>query len=224
MSDSIYLSGGGSSQETFELDELFLNSTGNRILYLPVGLKRTFSGYDGCVQWFNDMLLSHNKKKKVTVFIDLKDKAEFIDVDKFDAIYIGGASDTFRLHNLLKKYGIYKKLSLFVSSGGVIYGGSGGATILGRTINYDQKDKQLLYLDESSADLCLGYSIFAHLNDNNLDLIRSKDFGHVIGIPEGGGCIIDPEKREVKYIGERSGIIVMSNSEKNIHDQDTVKI
>ena len=84
MSYNIYLSGGGSSQDTYQLDDIFLNSIGKRLLYIPVGLKRSFAGYDDCVKWFTDMVSSHNISKEVSVWINLKDKAKELKISNFD--------------------------------------------------------------------------------------------------------------------------------------------
>lgn len=207
MNYDLFLSGGGSVKETYILDDLFLKTAGERILYLPIGLKRTFTGYDGCVMWFTDMVSLHGLIKKIYVWIHLKDKAEKISKNNFDAVYIGGASDTLRLHNLFIKYNIYPQLLSFVEQGGKIYGGSGGATILGKSINYDQIEKGLPKVFEESANLCLGYSIFTHLNKKNIFFLK-RSLDNIIGIPEKGGVMIDIKERLLTYTGRNNGLII----------------
>lgn len=221
---SIYLSGGGSFEETYQLDDLFLKNSGPRILYLPVGLKRTFSGYDECVNWFNKVVTSHSYFKKVTVWIELTNKVENLSKDNFDAVYIGGASDTFRLHELLSSNNFYPALSNFVQDGGLIYGGSGGATILGRSINYDQNMKSLPTINMKSLDICRGYSIFAHLNKDNYSIINSSPHGDVIGIPEGGGCVFDHITGELVYLGLKTGIIVADGFCYSLNNGESINV
>lgn len=223
MSYNIFLSGGGSAKDTYALDDLFLKTTGKKILYLPVGLRRTFAGYNDCVAWFTNMITSHNLSKKISVWIDIKNKALEINTNNFDGIYIGGASDTFRLHNLLTKNQIYPQLISFVQQGGLIYGGSGGASILGKSINYDQKEKEQPKVKENSANLCMGYSVFAHLNEKNLDMIRALSDGDVIGIPEGGGCMLDSIDRVITYVGAGNALILSDQFCKILKNNESVK-
>lgn len=224
MSGKIFLSGGGNQEETYKLDDLFLKGSGEKILYLPVGLKRTFAGYDGCVEWFENMIKSHNIEKKITTWVNLKGKKDLIKIDNFDAIYIGGASDTYRLHCLFLKYNIYESFMSFLSDGGYIYGGSGGATVLGKTINYDQLDKGLDLIESLSANLIFNYSIFTHLSDEKLKKISKLDFGDVIVLSEKGGVVLDRKKREVKYVGDENGVIISGDFSKKIFDEELIKI
>ncbi|MDP3725727.1 MAG: Type 1 glutamine amidotransferase-like domain-containing protein [bacterium] len=224
MNYNIFLSGGGNSQETYGLDDLFLHVAGSRILYVPVGLKRTFAGYDDCVTWFTDMVSKHNVEKKISVWIDLKEKSTSIRHGNFDAIYIGGASDTYRLHSLFKKNNFYPELEKFIKDGGIIYGGSGGATILGRSINYDQQEKQLPTTVELSANLCLGYSVFPHLSDNKFRLISTSPDAKVICMPEGSGVAIDTKNQQMKYLGKQNGIVISKKKTLAIKDGDLLKL
>lgn len=224
MLGKIFLSGGGNQEETYKLDDLFLKESGEKILYIPIGLKRTFAGYDGCVEWFENMIKSHNIEKKITTWVNLKDKKDLIKIDNFDAIYIGGASDTYQLHCLFEKYNIYKKIESFLSDGGYVYGGSGGATVLGKTINYDQLDKGLDFVDSFSANLIFDYSIFTHLNDEKIEKISKLDFGKVIVLSEKGGVILDRKKREIKYVGNENCFVISDNFSKKIFDEELIKI
>ena len=224
MSYNIFLSGGGSATETYELDDVFLKTSGDRILYLPIGLKRSTAGYDDCVTWFTNMVNSHNILKNISAWIDVSNKTSKIDRKKFDGIYIGGASETFSLHNLFIKHDMYPKLISFVQQGGLIYGGSGGASILGKSINYDQIEKSQPRVEENSANLCMGYSVFAHLNDKNISIIEALSNGNVIGIPEGGGCMIDGQKKVITYIGTSRALILTNFSSRYLENKESTNI
>lgn len=224
MNYNVFLSGGGTSRETYELDDLFLSTTGSRILYLPVGLKRTFAGYDDCVTWFTDMISKHRLEKKISVWVNLKEKAREIHRGNFDAIYIGGTNDTYQLHSLLKKNNFYLELEKFIKDGGIIYGGSGGATILGRSINYDQREKQLPAIAELSANLCFGYSIFTHLNNNNVRSVNELSDAQVIGIPEGSGVAMDIKNQQMKYLGKQNGILISKKKILELKNDDLLEL
>lgn len=224
MEFNVFLSGGGTSEQTYKFDDIFLKSSGERILYLPVGLKRTFSGFDGCVDWFMSMIKMHNVIKKVTTLIDLKDKNDLITIENFDAIYIGGASDTFRLHSLLKKNGTYSLIKKFIDDGGTVYGGSGGATILGRTINYDQKEKKLSVVDDLSSNVCFGYAIYPHLKFTEKNYLETQEYGKVICLPEDGGLAINTKNGESIYVGENSAFVFDGELTKQISDGEITKL
>ncbi len=224
MESNIFLSGGGTSEQTYEFDDIFLKSSGERILYLPIGLKRTFSGFDGCVDWFMSMIKMHNVTKKVTTLIDLKNKADFISTEYFDAIYIGGASDTFRLHSLLRKNGTYDLIRKFIEEGGIVYGGSGGATILGRTINYDQRDKGLSITDDLSSNICFDYAIYTHLESLEKDYLKKQEYGKLICLPEKCGLAINTNDRMSIYVGKNSAYILNGESAKQIKDREITKL
>jgi|SRR3989344_4265325 len=224
MSYNIFLSGGGSSTETYELDDMFLKTSGDRILYLPIGLKRSIAEYDDCVTWFTDMVNSHSILKNISAWINVSSKTSKIDRKRFDGIYIGGASETFSLHNLFIKHDMYPKLLSFVQQGGLIYGGSGGASILGRSINYDQIEKSQPRVEENSANLCMGYSVFAHLNNTNLSIIETLSNGSVIGIPEGGGCMIDNQKKVITYVGTSKALILTNFSSRYLKNKESTNI
>jgi len=220
---NLFLSGGGSNKETYVLDDLFLKSSGSRILYLPVGLKRNFAGYDECVVWFSNMVASHNLTKKISVWIELMNKKSEININNFDAVYIGGATDTLRLHNLFIKHNFYSQLATFIEEGGLIYGGSGGATILGKSINYDQIEKGQQTVAENSANLCMDYSIFTHLDGRNRKMIESSKFGKVIGIPEKGGIRLDTGKRTIGYSGSGKAIVITGMGLREVEDGDCLE-
>lgn len=212
MSYNVFLSGGGSAEDTYDFDDLFLKTAGQKILYLPVGLKRTFAGYDDCVKWFSDLINLHASDKNISVWINLKGKDVEIKKENFDAIYIGGASTTLRLHKQFMEFNFYPRLKEFIEAGGIIYGGSGGASILGRFINYDQMESSSERIKDPAADLCLGYSIFAHLNDKNRYLVQEGSEGRVIAIPERCGCAIDIDEGKVVCISGAGALMVSVGS------------
>jgi len=160
------------------------------------------------VTWFTDMISLHNLSKRVSVWIDIKNKSHALNRNNFDAIYIGGASDTSRLHDLLQRNNFYPQFKIFIKEKGLIYGGSGGASILGKSINYDQIEKSLPKINESAADLCGNYSVFGHLDEENKNIIEGFSEGDVIGIPEGGGCLLDTFQQLITYIGIPDGMII----------------
>ena len=226
MKYDIFVSGGGSAKENFNVDQLFFDSLlGKRLLYLPIGLKRSFVGYDGCIDWFRSVLRLHQKSDiSLSVWINLNKKSEKISRDNFDGIYIGGASDTFELHKNLLKHNIYQEIMDFSKNKGIVYGGSGGGTVLGCSINYDQFEKKLPPVKSESANLCFGYSFFTHLNDINKPLIENGSFGPVIGLPEGSGFCVNYNTREGLFLGTKSGVISNFDKQKYLSDHQSINL
>ncbi len=192
MLANLFLSGGGNNKEMHDLDELFFRNVHGRILYIPVGLKRTIMGYEGCYEWFEGLLKVHDCRFPTSMWINLARKAMHLTHSRFDAVYIGGASDTEFLHYLMVKHGIYQPLRDFLRSGGKLYGGSGGATVVGKTINYDQLEKGKLPVTKDAADLLFGWNIRTHANDDGPFAIRgAQPFGRLISLSEDVGLAID---------------------------------
>jgi len=137
---NIYLSGGGSSEQTIALDELYFGSIAeeSRIAYIPVALrgKRTF---DECTHWFYELASTYGQFR-VSVFEHLsKDKSY---LQECDAVYIGGGN-TYELLREIRQFHFQIPLLEFAHAGKPIYGGSAGAVILGKdiqTIRYMDTD------------------------------------------------------------------------------------
>jgi len=201
MSSKIYISGGGNAKDTYELDHVFFNLSGNdRILYIPIGLKRDIIGFDGCYEWFLDVLSMHTKKNpKVEMWINLKGK-NHENLHKFDAIYIGGASNTYQLLEEINNLGFIYRLLDFVKNGGNLYGGSSGAIILGKNIGTVEDENDNNYKYQNGLNLVGGYSILCHydnLCDKKILSYLQKYKNPVIALPKDIGLLVCDNEAKV---------------------------
>lgn len=128
----IFLSGGGDKKHTEKFDQEFREQIGisKPLLYIPVAMKGIAS-YGDCFQWvkrvFNPLGLH-----EIVMWTDLNHKS-LKDLQQFSAIYIGGGN-TFSLLNDMRSSNFDEVLKKYINSGGVVYGGSAGAIILGSNI------------------------------------------------------------------------------------------
>ena len=203
----LFVSGGGNARQSAILDSFFFESC-HRILYIPVGLKRNFSGYEGCFEWFNHVCNIHNFKiDDVEMCLYL----EYISsLEQYDGIYIGGASDLLYLKWIFNKSKFADKLIAFHKNGGNIYGGSAGGIILGQCLNI-REDKGLGILP---------FSILSHYTDNDeqIDLYFKKNNNPLIVLKEDSGFMYDNNSiqaagfSDVYIFLSKSNIIVLPNN------------
>jgi dipeptidase E len=128
----IILGGGGNSEQSKKLDTAYVEKFGiTRILYIPIALQLNRSGYEDCFIWISDWIKNiSNKQIRIDMCLDL---SKDIDLGKYDSVYIGGGN-TYELLYQIKINKWDRKLTSFYNNGGIIYGGSAGAIILGKTI------------------------------------------------------------------------------------------
>lgn len=199
MGDSkLFASGGGNASETALLDRAFVRSlAGNSILYIPVGLVRDFVGYEGCYEWLSSTLAAHaSTPLNITMWVNLSKKAEE-SLESYDAIYIGGASNTYWLLEQLEKTDLKNRLTHYVLGGGTLYGGSAGAVLMGKSIGVVQAENKRSYPSDVGLGLVGNYSIYCHYGDAGAPLIEAY---------------IERYKNPVIALGERSGIAISGGS------------
>lgn len=198
MIGKLFLSGGGSEKKTFEFDEIFLKEI-NKIIYIPLAWPN--ENFEGCLNWFTSMINTHKKGISIKMLTNLNEK---INLSDFDAIYIGGGN-TFKLLKKIKDSEFDKKLKEYYENGGIIYGGSAGALILGNKIDLalisKEKDENIVGLKNTSGlNLIKDYDIQCHFEPNqinkHLEFIKNSK-RKIIAIPEESGLIVKDNKLEV---------------------------
>lgn len=111
---------------------------------------------------------------------------------RYYAVYIGGGN-TWSLHKELSDSGFMDALSRYVRAGGIVYGGSAGAIILGKRID-TQDDARAVTVDSlDGLDLLGGHSIVPHFKNEERERFRSLAMEHsapILAIPEEGGIAI----------------------------------
>ena len=193
----VFISGGGSYRQSELLDERFFSNC-HRILYIPVGLKRNFSGYEGCWEWFCTVCAYHHFEiNNIDMCISLHESP---DLNNYDGIYIGGASNLLYLHSLLNVSGFGERIVAFNKRGGKVYGGSAGGELLG---------KSLPLYRETGLSL-LPFSIYSHYTGNKevINLHFEKDSCPLIILKEDSGMVF--EKNIITAVGYSDVELYMS--------------
>ncbi|WP_165422784.1 Type 1 glutamine amidotransferase-like domain-containing protein [Ktedonosporobacter rubrisoli] len=159
----LLLSGGGSAEDSFLLDQLLVQLTARGpMLYLPIALDPHQRPYASCYQWIRSVFtpLGHDC---ITMWSDISAAKTEEDLKPFVALYIGGGN-TFKLLRDLKQARFDQAIRSFLQHGGIVYGGSAGAIICGRDIStasfLDHNDVGLE--DTTGLDLLQGASVWCH--------------------------------------------------------------
>lgn len=197
------LAAGGGGAEDSRLLDVFLAEqceSHRTMLYLPIAMDGERPSYKQCYEWITSVFqpLGFN----ITMWTDLSGRTKS-DVETFASVYIGGGN-TFRLLKEIRKHHFGEILLDFFEAGGIIYGGSAGAIILGRDImTCDHMDRNEVGLkDFTGLNLFNGYSIWCHYNSREDFLIEEfiqSNHHPVIAIPERSGVFLQGE--EIKAIG-----------------------
>ncbi len=210
MKGKIFLSGGGDKNQTFDIDEIFLKDI-KKILYIPIAWKN--EDYNSCLNWFMDMIKSH-KHAVIEMCTDLTKK---IELENYDAVYIGGGN-TFKLLKKLKENKFDKKIIEYYLNGGIIYGGSAGAIIWGFDINIsnlgkDSDKNEVNLIDKSGLNFVGGKDIQCHYEQDQLDELKRyslKIKRDILAIPEESAILIDD--KNLKVIGNKPITLISKNN------------
>jgi dipeptidase E len=208
----LYLSGGGSGEDSIELDMRF-SAALNRskpILYIPIAMNTSTHSYPECLKWINGIFNPLGIEDIVMWTEEELKKAKTKDYSQFGGVYIGGGN-TFKLLKELKEIGTYEILNELAEMNVPIYGGSAGAIILARTIipalAADSNDVKLK--DFGALDLLGGYDLFPHYEPSQDSTIRKymkeNNLKKVIAVPENGGLFVSEGMIEI--IGPGSAYI-----------------
>jgi dipeptidase E len=190
----IILAGGGDAKDSRPLDELLASWIGpqGKLLYLPVAL-RAMHSFDSCREWIMQTFAPLNITS-ITMWTDLTGHRSN-ELESFDAVYIGGGN-TFSLLAELIDSGFDRHLRTYARGGGIIYGGSAGAAVLGkdiRTVSHmDRNDIGLAEIE--GLNLAYDHAIYPHYhsqNDHRIEEFVQTYRQPVLAIPERSGVAID---------------------------------
>jgi dipeptidase E len=201
MKGKIFLAGGGSAFDSLQMDQVFASclNLGQKILYLPIAL-RGIRPFDQCLSW----ITSAFQPLGITEIEMWTDLAEHTpdELKRYQAVYIGGGN-TYSLLDQINRFGFRQPLIDYVNTGGIIYGGSAGAAILGkdiRTVTHIDHNEGGLS-DFGGLDLADGNSIWVHYRAEDDPLIAAYQ-------AETGQSIL--------AISERAGVLVNSSGLQSI--------
>lgn len=199
----IYLSGGGGAEESRPIDIDFINNlpVNAKILYLPFAAVPKQNGYDESVGWLTETLENVGQGHHFSIDVPRGDKEiRNISLDGYDAVYIGGGN-TYRLLDMIKGCKLDDKLMKFNKNGGVIYGGSAGAIILGKTIKTVAEENLFDSKNQNGMNLVNNLSIRCHFTEDDKEVIHK---------------IAMKINTDVLCLGERSGVMLTDGVLKDI--------
>lgn len=188
--------GGTGKNNEKELVDLFLKKVKGKILYIPIAMEN--KAYGKCYEWVTKAF----PNREIDMLVDFK--MQHVNLSDFSGILIGGGN-TFKLLKELKESGFDKKLMNFK---GVIYGGSAGTIIWGKTIGTASfgtlKDKNKVKLkDLKGMNKVKGYDLQCHYYEKEKKLVEDyvkKNKTPVIALPDDCGVYVKDGK--IKEIGK----------------------
>ena len=206
MKEIIYLAGGGNETQSAHFDKRFLMDLQTRsiskLVYIPQAQETDH--YPRAEKWFKDIY--SGKGFEIETWTELKDKE--VDPRKV-SLYIGGGN-TVHLLNKIRESKFDKRLREFLDGGGVIYGGSAGAIVLGADIRTAPEARGVQLDSYQGLNLLHGYSIACHFKKTDEEMERYNKLKKKIGTP-------------IIALSELGGVII-KEGEIKIFDNNEVKI
>lgn len=206
----LYLSGGGEINQTFELDDRFLRDLSIRkICYIPLAGTPGVFGYESYFDWFIKMLAAHQDEFFEVDMVTASDQLNELDLHSYGAVYIGGGN-SYRLLNLFKSTDFALKILEYFNHGGMIYGGSAGAIVLGKSLEIvKQEDLFNAQYGDAGLGLLGDYSILCHFSEKNESVAGSfmEQGNRLISLTESSGIIFDGTKKQFTCVGTSPVVI-----------------
>lgn len=194
----LILSGGGDAEKVKTIDVFFANKINKEkvLIYIPVAMEKSSFTYEECYDWFSKTYREYGIHK-IQMWTDLKGRKLS---SEHAGVFIGGGN-TYKLLKILKDTNFDKELIKFLSYDGVVYGGSAGAIIFGKTIDSAKySDKNIVNLmDTNGLNLLNNKDVWCHYKEDDDKLIESYDNGLYI-LYEESGIIIDGQ--DINGIGK----------------------
>ena len=195
----VILAGGGGAADSRPLDELLASWIGpqGRLLYVPIAMRGLYP-FEICLEWIEDTFLPLGMALDQIEMWENLAEHQAGELDAFDAVYIGGGNT----YSLLSEFRLSRfdtALTSYVRRGGMVYGGSAGAAILGADIQtIAHMDKNSVGLTSTRGlNLIDGHAIWVHYlphEDADIaDYIRERN-QPVIAVAERSGVVWDGVK------------------------------
>lgn len=189
----LILSGGGDPEKVVPIDIFFSEQIDKdrTVLYIPLAMEERCFTYKECYNWFKNTYGQYGVSN-IKMCIDLKEEPS--DLSEYAAVFIGGGN-TFKLLKMIKESNFDQKLIRYLLDGGIIYGGSAGAIIFGKTI------RTALYADENYVGLTdlnglnvlENKDIWCHYSEKDDKLICNYD-NELYLLYEASGLVLDDKK------------------------------
>lgn len=213
----LFLSGGGHANKTKKLDKLFEKSMpkNKRLLYIPVAMPKEYLSYSECFDWIVKVYPNLGYKM-IDVWADLNNR-KWEMLLQYGAVYFGGGN-TFYLLQHLRKSSFDKFLLKYVKHGGIVYGGSAGAIILGHDIKTasfgsDADENKVKLKELKGFNIVNGYSIQCHYTQNDdkeiFEYVKDNKV-NVIGLPDETGLYVNG--KIIQVIGDSNAVVFTNDS------------
>ena len=223
---TLFLNGGGCGEQVKESYALLKRKvdTNKPLFYIPLAMEK--EKYPSCLEWITGELAEFNisKIKMITSAEELCVK----NLAGYAALFIGGGN-TYKLLAELKSCNAFQKINAFLEEDGVVFGGSAGAILFGKTIDSCRHaDSNKVGLKEVTGfNQVFGAYIGAHYpNDNPIktaeataNFTQLSDQASVIALPEEDTLMID--KNTVKVVGPKPYHIFKKGSTQQMEPNQT---
>ncbi len=159
MDGVIILGGGGDEHQSRRLDAEYkklLPKGDIKCLYIPTAL--ALKDYSTACEWFTK---NYKYISSVSVFDEHNPDASLLE-QLYDTVYIGGGN-TGHLLDVIKQHNIHVFIREQLEKGCVLYGGSAGAIILGKTIRTAPRNEWPHQVN-LGLDMLNGFSVIPHYN------------------------------------------------------------
>jgi dipeptidase E len=178
----LLLSGGGDARQSSKMNAFFASiiNKAKPLLYIPLAGDPEYRTYESCLDYVKKVF-SPLGIDRITMWTELDDKTleQFLN---FSAVYLSGGS----AEKLLSHFDMHFRriLKEYYENGGIVYGQSAGAIVLGKTINVLGQVKD----DLDGLNLVSDYSLSCHYQKEHYSLITryvQSNNQKVIALPEG---------------------------------------
>ena len=215
MTEKLILGGGGGKEDSRFIDNYLVNelkiANSKSIAYIPIALD---SGrHNAAFAWFNSVF--SNRIEKIKMWEDLA-TISLDDMREFGAIYIGGGN-TVRLLQHIKSTRFDIHLKSYILGGGIVYGGSAGAIILGKDIRTAPEARGISLNDYEGLNVLGGYSILCHYDSERENKKEVLDLSSLIKSP----IISIPEKSGI--VSASGKLLVLGNESVDVFYKDSIK-
>lgn len=191
MTGTIYLGGGGSKDEEANLwIEAF--RPGSRIAVWPFA-HRELADRQSAGRWITGAL-ERSAPSHIDIWTSPEGRAHG-DLGRTDIIAVPGGN-TFDLLDTLQSSGLLLALRAFLDRGGLVYGGSAGAILMGNDIGIAlEADPNDVGLQDTTGMGLLGeMDVLPHYTEGLLDFARAhhaKSGRNVLCLPEPSGVVVN---------------------------------
>lgn len=202
----LILSGGGDAVQTREMNANFVRSLNEErsVLYIPLAGDESYRSYESCYEYTCSLFPT----TEVTMWTDLSGKT-IEDMKEFSGVYMSGGSVNKLLASLVNT-GFDNVLKKFFATGGIIYGQSAGAIVLGETVKFYEKSE--LKCDSlkglKGLQLLKGYAVWCHYTEKDDEMLNAYSTQlelPLITIPDGTAVVVS--KDTLRPIGEEPAYV-----------------